>query len=210
MTDEQRHAPRRRTDAELAMLQKLFVREAAEGSTIFHQAHAEELLSIANELIALRSDTAPSADELAAMGAALRNAALEEAARVCDEVQPTGVFGKLPATIVKGAAEMLAVNIRALKNNAAPQVISARSNSDFPPKQGVRDSEPAVAAPECVVVPREPTQEMLYAIVEAFRESDYGFEYQMTYDGEIAADAYKRMLAAAPSSERQSGPPEER
>lgn len=44
----------------LLKLRSLFLEQAEKGNTIFHQAHAEELLRMANELIAFRDRTTRS------------------------------------------------------------------------------------------------------------------------------------------------------
>ena len=42
------------TDEQLEILRTLFSEQAKRGATVFHQAHAEELLAMADELIARR------------------------------------------------------------------------------------------------------------------------------------------------------------
>ena len=49
---------KRLPDEQVAMLRKLFAEQAEKGHTVFHQAHAEELLALADEVIASRSETA--------------------------------------------------------------------------------------------------------------------------------------------------------
>lgn len=44
-------------DEQVAMLRKLFAEQAEKGHTVFHQAHAEELLALADEVIASRSES---------------------------------------------------------------------------------------------------------------------------------------------------------
>lgn len=48
----------RLSDESVRMLRDLFAKHAENGATIFHQAHAEELLALAEEVIAMRSETA--------------------------------------------------------------------------------------------------------------------------------------------------------
>lgn len=53
---------KRLSDESLKKLTALFAEQAAKGSTIFHQAHAEELLMMATELADRRADV-PSYDQ---------------------------------------------------------------------------------------------------------------------------------------------------
>lgn len=64
MTDRSQSAPPRLPIEQVRALWNLFRKEAEKGSTIFHQAHAEELLALADEVIASRSDRAPTRDEI--------------------------------------------------------------------------------------------------------------------------------------------------
>ena len=55
---EHKHEPQPRLgNDKLAMLRKLFAEQAEKGATVFHQAHAEELLALADEVISARASS---------------------------------------------------------------------------------------------------------------------------------------------------------
>lgn len=59
---EQSATAQRLSTESLTKLRALFAEQAEKGATIFHQAHAEELLAMADELLSLRSETSLADD----------------------------------------------------------------------------------------------------------------------------------------------------
>lgn len=155
----------------------------------------EGLRSVRDDLLALRSDTrAPQSVYEALMGCLWimegreLSRAQQDYATHCRE-------------LIKKAAPQVQCSTSAPdtreSNGKCPGEPAGAAPINAAPQGGVSSTEttasrvaPAVAAPECVVVPREPTPEMLRAAQHR----------DLNWSNSSYAEIYKAMLAAAPSA----------